>query len=73
MLSIRLISSFGGGGGGGGSGVCRSFIFQHNAKAGLLPRLCPAFAPPLHAKSPLTCLSIQNEAISLVAMRSNEL
>ena len=45
-------------------------IFQHNAKAGLLPRLCPAFA---RKKAIWRDLSIQNEAISLVAMRSKEL
>ena len=28
-------------------------IFQLNAKAGLLPRLCPAFAPPLQEKRPV--------------------
>ena len=46
-------------------------IFQHNAKAGLLPRarLCPAFA----GKKPFAVWSIQNEAISLVAMCSKEL
>ena len=44
-------------------------IFQHNAKAGLLPRLCPAFA---RKKAIWRDLSIQNEAISLVAMRSKE-
>ena len=46
-------------------------IFQHNAKAGLLPRarLCPAFA----GKKPFEVWSIQNEAISLVAMYSKEL
>ena len=45
-------------------------IFQHSAKAGLLPRLCPAFA---RKKAIWRDLSIQNEAISLVAMRSKEL
>ena len=46
-------------------------IFQYNAKSGLLPCLCPAFAP----KKAIWCdlWSIQNEAISLVAMRSKEL
>ena len=43
-------------------------IFQHNAKAGLLPRLCFA-----RKKAICRDLSIQNEAISLVAMRSKEL
>ena len=46
-------------------------IFQHNAKAGLLPRLCPAFARKKAIWRDLW--SIQNEAISLVAMRSKEL
>ena len=46
-------------------------IFQHNAKAGLLPRLCPAFARKKAIWRDLR--SIQNEAISLVAMRSKEL
>ena len=43
-------------------------IFQHNAKAALLPRL-------LHEKKAIwrDLWSIQNEAISLVAMRSKEL
>ena len=45
-------------------------IFQHNAKAGLLPRLCPAFA---RKTAIWRDLSIQNEAISLGAMRSKEL
>ena len=44
-------------------------IFQHNAKASILPRLCPAFI--LHEKKPFDVIWwIQNEAISLVAMRS---
>ena len=42
-------------------------IFQHNAKAGLLPRLC------MKKASWRDLWSIQNEAISLVAMRSKEL
>ena len=42
-------------------------IFQHNAKAGLLPRLCTKKAIWRDL------WSIQNEAISLVAMRSKEL
>ena len=46
-------------------------IFQHNAKAGLLPRLCPAFARKKAIWRDLW--SIENEAISLVAMRSREL
>ena len=46
-------------------------IFQHNAKAGLLPRLCPAFARKKASWRDLW--SIQNEAISLVAMRSKTL
>ena len=42
-------------------------IFQHNAKAGILPRLCTK-------KKPFDVIwSFQNEAISLVAMRSKEL
>ena len=41
-------------------------IFQHNAKAGLLPRLCKK------KTSWRDLWSIQNEAISLVAMRSKE-
>ena len=42
-------------------------IFQHNAKAGLLLRLCTK-------KKPFDVIhDIQNEAISLVAMRSKEL
>ena len=45
-------------------------IFQHNAKAGLLPHLCPAFARKKAIWRDLW--SIQNEAISLVAMRSKE-
>ena len=45
-------------------------IFQHNAKAGLLPRLCPAFAWKKASWRDLW--SIQNEAISLVAMRGKE-
>ena len=45
-------------------------IFQHNAKAGLLPRLCPAFAWKKASWHDLW--SIQNEAISLVAMRGKE-
>ena len=45
-------------------------IFQHNAKAGLLPRLCPAFARKKASWRDLW--SIQNEAISLVAMRGKE-
>ena len=44
--------------------------FQHNAKAGLLPRLCPAFDEKTAIWRDLW--SIQNEAISLVAMRSKE-
>ena len=46
-------------------------IFQHNAKAGLLPRLCPAFARKKAIWRDLW--SFQNETISLVAMRSKEL
>ena len=42
-------------------------IFQHNAIAGLLPRLCTKIAIWRDL------WSIQNEAISLVAMRSKEL
>ena len=45
-------------------------LFQHNAKAGLLPRLCPAFARKKAIWGDLW--SIQNEAILLVAMRSKE-
>ena len=46
-------------------------IFQQNAKAGLLPRLYPAFA---RQKKPFDVIwSIQNEVISLVATRSKEL
>ena len=45
-------------------------VFQHNAEGGLLARLCPAFA---RKKAIWRDLSIQNEAISLVAMRSKEL
>ena len=45
-------------------------IFQHNAKAGLLHRLCPAFARKKAIWRDLW--SFQNEAISLVAMRSKE-
>ena len=39
------------------------------------PAFCPVFAPPLHEKKPIwrDLWSIQNEAISLVAMRSKEL
>ena len=39
------------------------------------PAFCPAFAPPLHEKKAIwrDLWSIQNEAISLVAMRSKEL
>ena len=48
-------------------------IFQHNAKAGLLPRLCPAFARKKAIWSWRDLWSFQNEAISLVAMRSKEL
>ena len=37
------------------------------------PAFCPAFAPPLHETKPFDVIwSIQNEAISLVAMRSKE-
>ena len=46
-------------------------IFQHNAKAGLLPRLCPAFARKKAIWRDLW--PIQNEAISLVTMCSKEL
>ena len=46
-------------------------IFQHNAKAGLLPRLCPAFARKKAIWRDLW--SFQNVAISLIAMRSKEL
>ena len=46
-------------------------IFQHNAKAGLLPRLCPTFERRKAIWRDLW--STQNEAISLVAMRSKEL
>ena len=46
-------------------------IFQYNAKAGLLLRLCPAFARKKSIWRDLW--SIQNEAISLVAMRSRGL
>ena len=46
-------------------------IFQHNAKAGILPRHCPAFARKKTIWGDLW--SIQTEAISLVAMRSKEL
>ena len=46
-------------------------IFQHNAKAGLLPRLCPTFVRKKAIWRDLW--SFQNEAISLVAMRSKEL
>ena len=45
-------------------------IFQHNAKAGLLPRLGSAFARKKAIWRDLW--SIQNEAISLVAIRSKE-
>ena len=49
-------------------------LFQHNAKAGRLPRLCPAFARKKAIWRDLRDLwFIQNEAISLVAMRSKEL
>ena len=38
------------------------------------PAFCPAFAPPLQEKKAICRdLSIQNEAISLVAMCSKEL
>ena len=43
---------------------------QHNAKAGLLPRLCPAFARKKAIWRDLW--SIQIEAISLVPLHSNE-
>ena len=43
-------------------------IFQHNAKAGLLPRLCPAFAWKKAIWRDLW--SFQNETTSLVSMRS---
>ena len=46
-------------------------IFQHNAKAGLLPHLCPAFERKKAIWGDLW--SFQNEAVSLVAMRSKEL
>ena len=46
-------------------------LFQHNAKAGFLPRLCPTFARKKAIWRDLW--SFQNEAISLVAMRSKEL
>ena len=46
-------------------------IFQHNAKAGLLPRLFPAFARKKAIWRDLRFK--QKEAISLVAMRSKEL
>ena len=46
-------------------------MFQHNAKAGLLPSLCPAFARKKAIWRDLW--SFQNEAISLVAMGSKEL
>ena len=42
--------------------------FQHNAKVGLLPRLCRARKKAIWRD----LWSIQNEAISLVAMRSKE-
>ena len=45
-------------------------IFQHNSKAGLLPHLCPAFARKKAIWRDIW--SIQNEAISSVAMRSKE-
>ena len=48
-------------------------IFQHNAKAGLLPRLYPAFARKKAIWSWRDLWSFQNEAISLVAMVSKEL
>ena len=46
-------------------------IFQQNAKAGLLPRLCPTFARKKAIWRDLW--SIQNEAISLAAMRSKRI
>ena len=46
-------------------------IFQHIARAGLLPRLCPAFARRKAIWRDLW--HMQNEAISLVAMRRKEL
>ena len=49
----------------------KALLFQNNAKAGLLPRLWPAFARKNAIWRDLW--SFQNEAISLVAMRSKEL
>ena len=46
-------------------------IFQHDAKAGLFPRLCPSFTRKKAIWRDLW--SIKNEAISLVAMRSREM
>ena len=52
----------------------RAFFISKYFNITRKPAFCPALAPPLHEKSHLTWLwSIENEAISLVAMRSKEL